>query len=173
MWLTTPKHYPTRTAYIRDWLKFPELVRINRFDGVVPVLLAISLYGFGELLSVTFPELGTSGPQMLVWGFFISTVVLLHATCTINSLAHMIGTRRYETPDTSRNNVFLALITLGEGWHNNHHHYAATARQGFFWWEIDITYYLLVFLSGLGIVRDLRPLPEKVRLSGVIQSSGR
>jgi stearoyl-CoA desaturase (delta-9 desaturase) len=84
----------------------------------------------------------------------------------------MIGTRRYETPDTSRNNAFLALITLGEGWHNNHHYYAVSARQGFFWWEIDITYYLLVCLSGLGIVHDLRPLPEKVRLAGVIQSSG-
>ncbi|NIS78958.1 MAG: acyl-CoA desaturase [Anaerolineales bacterium] len=173
VWLTTPKNHPTRTTYIRDWLEFPELVWINRFDNVVPYLFAISLYGFGKLLSLTIPELGTSGPQMLVWGFFISTVVLLHATCTINSLDHMIGTRRYETPDTSRNNAFLALITLGEGWHNNHHYYAVSARQGFFWWEIDITYYLLVCLSGLGIVRDLRPLPEKVRLAGVIQTSGR
>ncbi len=74
----------------------------------------------------------------------------------------MYGSRRYNTPDTSRNNALLALITLGEGWHNNHHHYAVSARQGFFWWEIDMTYYLLVFVSSLGIVRDLRAVPKHV-----------
>jgi stearoyl-CoA desaturase (delta-9 desaturase) len=100
--------------------------------------------------------------QMLVWGFFISTTVLFHATVTINSLDHMYGRRRYDTRDTSRNNALLALITLGEGWHNNHHHFAVSARQGFFWWEIDMTYYLLVFLSWLGIVKDLRSVPEHV-----------
>jgi stearoyl-CoA desaturase (delta-9 desaturase) len=75
----------------------------------------------------------------------------------------MIGSRRYATADTSRNNALLALITLGEGWHNNHHHYAISARQGFFWWEIDVTYYLLKMLSWLGIVWGLRPVPEHVR----------
>jgi stearoyl-CoA desaturase (delta-9 desaturase) len=102
---------------------------------------------------------------MVVWGFFISTMFLLHATVTINSFDHMYGTRRFDTPDTSRNNVLLALLTLGEGWHNNHHHYAVTARQGFYWWEIDITYYILVIMSWLGIIRDLRPIPENVLFS--------
>jgi stearoyl-CoA desaturase (delta-9 desaturase) len=74
----------------------------------------------------------------------------------------MYGTRRYDTPDTSRNNALLSLITLGEGWHNNHHHYAVTARQGFYWWEVDITYYLLVLMSWFGIIRDLRPVPEHI-----------
>ena len=113
----------------------------------------------GALLKTVAPSLGTNGPQLLIWGFFISTVVLLHATCTINSLDHMFGTRRFETDDTSRNNALLALLTLGEGWHNNHHRYAVSARQGFRWWEVDITYYLLVILSWLGIIRELRPVP--------------
>lgn len=163
IWLTTQANFPTRKKYVQDWAKFPELVWINRFDTVVPLLLALSLYAAGEWLAFQAPHLGTNGPQMLIWGFFVSTVVLFHGTCTINSLDHMIGTRRYETTDTSRNNPVLALITLGEGWHNNHHYYAVSARQGFFWWEIDITYYLLVFLSWLGIVRDLRPVPKVVR----------
>jgi stearoyl-CoA desaturase (delta-9 desaturase) len=90
-------------------------------------------------------------------------VVLFHATATINSLDHLIGRRRYDTPDHSRNNWVLALITFGEGWHNNHHHYPIAARQGFFWWELDLTYYVLVVLSWLGIVRDLAPLPPKKR----------
>ena len=87
---------------------------------------------------------------MLVWGFFVSTVVLYHATFTINSLAHRFGTRRYATRDDSRNNCWLALLTFGEGWHNNHHHYPASARQGFYWWEIDLTYY------GLRLLRAAR-----------------
>ena len=132
----------------------------------MPVLLAVGLYAFGAVLKAYAPHLGTSGPQMLIWGFFISSTVLFHATVTINSLDHMIGSRRYDTPDTSRNNWVLALITLGEGWHNNHHHYAISARQGFFWWEIDVTFYLLKLMSWLGIVRDLRPVPEHVRASG-------
>jgi len=99
---------------------------------------------------------------MLVWGFCISTVVLYHATFTVNSLAHSVGRRRYATRDRSRNNWWLAILTLGEGWHNNHHHFPGAARQGFFWWEIDLTYYGLRLLSVLGLVRDLRQVPESM-----------
>ena len=161
-WMTSKANFPTQMKYVRDWAKFPELRWLNRFDTVVPVFLAISLYVFGERLERFAPQLGTNGWQMVVWGFFISTTVLLHATVTINSFDHMYGTRRYDTPDTSRNNALLSIITLGEGWHNNHHHYPVTARQGFYWWEIDITYYLLVLMSWLGIVRDLRPVSERI-----------
>jgi stearoyl-CoA desaturase (delta-9 desaturase) len=149
--------------FVKDWAKYPELRWINRFDTVIPVLLAVVLFLGGNLLQKYAPGLGTNGPQLLIWGFFISSVLLFHGTVTINSFDHMIGSRRYDTPDTSRNNAVLALITLGEGWHNNHHHYAISARQGFYWWEIDITYYLLKLLSWLGIVRDLRGLPQGLR----------
>jgi stearoyl-CoA desaturase (delta-9 desaturase) len=98
--------------------------------------------------------------QMLVWGMFVSTTFLFHGTACINSLAHVLGRRRYDTRDDSRNSMILAIITLGEGWHNNHHRYQATARQGFYWWEWDPTYYLLKALSWLGVIRDLRPVPE-------------
>jgi stearoyl-CoA desaturase (delta-9 desaturase) len=165
-WLTSRANFPTQMKYVQDWAKFTELRWINRYDTVIPVLLAIALFISGRLLEVYAPELGTSGMQMLIWGFFISTTVHFHAVVTINSMAHMFGSRRYDTPDTSRNNWLLSLITLGEGWHNNHHHYAVCARQGFYWWEIDITYYVLVVLSWLGIIRDLRPLPGKIRESG-------
>jgi len=161
-WLTSKANFPTNYKYVAEWAKYPELRWLNRFDTVIPVLLALVLYLIGEILERFAPELGTNGMQLVIWGFFISTVVLLHATVTINSFDHMYGNRRYNTPDTSRNNALLALITLGEGWHNNHHHFAVSARQGFFWWEIDITYYLLVFLSWLGIVKELRSVPTHV-----------
>ena len=99
---------------------------------------------------------------MLVWGFIVSTITLYHVTFAINSLAHVYGTRRFETDDDSRNNIWLALITFGEGWHNNHHHFPSSARQGFYWWEIDISYYLLVVMSWFGLVWDLKPVPQTV-----------
>ena len=165
-WMTSKANFPTKMKYVKDWVKYPELRWLNRFDTVVPIVLAVSLYAFGDLLERFAPQLGTNGWQLVVWGFFISTTVLLHATVTINSFDHMYGTRRYDTPDTSRNNALLSLITLGEGWHNNHHHYAVTVRQGFYWWEIDITYYLLVLMSWLGIIRELRPVPAHIINSG-------
>ena len=79
----------------------------------------------------------------LVVGFCWSTVAVWHATFSINSLAHVVGRRRYVTGDQSRNNWLLALLTMGEGWHNNHHAYQASVRQGFRWWEYDPTYYAL------------------------------
>jgi stearoyl-CoA desaturase (delta-9 desaturase) len=161
-WLTSRDNFPTRIQYVQEWIRFPELRWINRFDTVIPILLAGCIYLTGVVLENLAPSLGTNGLQLLIWGFFISTVVLLHATCTINSLDHMFGTRRYNTRDTSRNNGVLAILTLGEGWHNNHHRYAVSARQGFMWWELDITYGLLVLLSWLGVVRNLRPVPQNV-----------
>ena len=161
-WLTSSKNFPTDYSSIKDLAKYPELVFLNRFDLIVPALFGISLYFLGCLLNYFFPSLETSGGQVFVWGFFVSTVVLLHGTLMINSLAHVFGRRRFETSDDSRNSLFLALITLGEGWHNNHHRYMASTRQGFYWWEIDITYYILKIFSWLGIVWDLREVPESV-----------
>jgi stearoyl-CoA desaturase (delta-9 desaturase) len=120
------------------------------------------LYVAGEALARWAPSLRTNGPQLLVWGFFVSTVALFHATVTINSLAHRWGRRRFQTRDDSRNNLWLALLTFGEGWHNNHHHFPGSARQGFRWWEIDITWYGLRALQALRIVHDLKPVPAAV-----------
>ena len=158
-WFLTKSSFPTKTRLIRDWLKYPELRWLDRYDVLPVVLFAAVLFGLGWLLQHWLPSWGTSGWQMLVWGFVISTVVCYHATYTINSLAHRFGSRRFETGDDSRNNFWLALLTLGEGWHNNHHHYPAAARQGFYWWEIDLTYYGLVVLKWCGLIWDLKPVP--------------
>jgi len=162
-WITSPSNFRTKLENVKDFAKFPELRFLDRFDVLVPIVLATGLFALGYVLNKTLPELGTSGPQLLVWGFVISTVFLFHGTFAINSLAHLIGRRRYQTTDQSRNSFLLALITLGEGWHNNHHHFPASTRQGFFWWEVDITYYILRFLAFLGIVWELKGVPDHVR----------
>ena len=138
-WFLTARGFRTHWEAIPDLQRYPELRWLDRFDIAVPVVLASALFFLGRWLDRVHPALGTSGAQMLIWGFFVSTVVLFHATVTINSLAHRFGTRRFDTRDDSRNNWLLALLTFGEGWHNNHHHYPGSARQGFRWWEIDLT----------------------------------
>ena len=148
-WILCDKHAETDTDRIKDFAKFPELRFLNRFDWIAPWALGAACY----LIA------GWSG---LLIGFFLSTILLWHATFTVNSLAHVLGRRRYATEDTSRNSVLIALLTLGEGWHNNHHNYQASARQGFFWWELDVTYYILKVLSWVGLVHDLKAPPAHV-----------
>jgi stearoyl-CoA desaturase (delta-9 desaturase) len=162
-WFLARENFATREKLVRDFSRFPELRWLDRWDAAVPVALALSLFGIGAWLERAAPGLGTGPWQMLVWGFCISTVVLWHATFTINSLAHRFGSRRYATRDESRNNPWLALLTLGEGWHNNHHRYPAAARQGFYWWEIDLSYLALKALAALGIVWGLRSVPVAIR----------
>ncbi|WP_312708003.1 acyl-CoA desaturase [Stenotrophomonas sp.] len=161
-WFLTREAFATDLSRVPDLARYPELRWLDRFDIAVPVLLAAALFGLGELLQHTAPGLDTSGPQLLVWGFFISTVVLFHATVTINSLAHRFGSRRYDTRDDSRNNLWLALLTFGEGWHNNHHFFPGTVRQGFRWWEIDLTWYGLRAMAAVGLVKGLKPIPDWV-----------
>jgi len=161
-WFLTPRAFRTDLTRIPDLRRYPELGWLDRFDIVVPFALAGALFGLGTALQRYAPACATSGLQMLVWGFFISTVVLFHATVTINSLAHRFGRRRFDTRDDSRNNLWLALITFGEGWHNNHHFYPGSVRQGFRWWEIDLTWYGLKLLAALGLVWELRPVPSWV-----------
>ena len=148
-WILSDEWQETELDRIRDFAKFPELVWLNRWHFVPPLALAALCFALG-------------GMSYVVWGYVVSTVALWHATYSINSLAHVWGSRRYATTDTSRNNFWLALLTLGEGWHNNHHHYMTSARQGFYWWEIDITYYALRALAALGVIWDVREPPAHV-----------
>ncbi|MFO0877683.1 MAG: fatty acid desaturase [Gemmataceae bacterium] len=147
-WILSNEHTETPSDRVPDWTRYPELCWLDRNHWVPGIVLAVVCFLIG----------GWSG---LVWGFVVSTILVYHATFTINSLSHLFGSRRYATTDDSRNNFFLAIITLGEGWHNNHHHYQSSANQGFYWWEIDMSYVTLLGLSCLGLVWDLRRPTEK------------
>ena len=147
-WIFDGQHGSADLSNVKDLAAFPELRWLDRHSYVPVAGYAVAC-------------LAIAGPAGVVWGFSISSVVLAHSTFLINSLAHTWGSRRYDTPDTSRNNALLAMLTFGEGWHNNHHHYMTSARQGFRWWEIDITYYSLRLLARLGIVWDVREPPRE------------
>lgn len=159
-WILTTEHDDTDYDRIADFARYPELVWLNEHPLVPGVALGAVLFALGGL-------------PALVWGLVIPTVLTWHATFAINSLTHMFGRRRYATNDDSRNSFLLALVCLGEGWHNNHHYYKSSTRQGFYWWEVDLTYYVLQAMAAVGIVWDLKDVPEHIRESNRIDRAGR
>ena len=153
-WVLSKEYEEYDSNVVRDLNKFPELVLLDKWIFIPPVAAGAFCFFVGHLFG--------NAMMGLVVGFLISTVILYHTTFAINSLCHMFGKRRYETGEESKNSLWLAIVTMGEGWHNNHHHYPLSARQGFFWWEIDITYYILLGLEKLGIVWDLQAPPKRM-----------
>jgi stearoyl-CoA desaturase (delta-9 desaturase) len=151
-WALDGQHGEPDLSNVRDLVRYPELRFLDEHKWL-PIVAYI-----GGCFAI-------AGLPGVVWGFAVSTVLLYHGTLFINSLGHVWGARRYETGDESRNNLLLAFITFGEGWHNNHHHCMNSARQGFFWWEVDVSYYALKILSWMRIVWDIRE-PTVTTLNG-------
>jgi stearoyl-CoA desaturase (Delta-9 desaturase) len=151
-WVLSNEYDKYDPKLINDFAKYPELGWLDKHYLVPPIALAAALLLCGGL-------------GWFVWGFLVSTVLLFHCTFTINSVAHLWGSRRFNTADGSRNNFILAIVTLGEGWHNNHHRFMYACQQGLRWWELDVTYYVLKVLNWLGVARELRgvrlPLSER------------
>ena len=150
-WILSNDLEDTDLSRIKDFAKYPELRWLNTWWMLPPIAVGTLTFLAGGFFA-------------LVWAFAVAQVLTWHGTFTINSLSHLWGNRRYATGDDSRNNPVLALVTMGEGWHNNHHHYQVTARQGYFWWELDCTYYVLRLLAAVGLVWDLHGVPDHVRL---------
>jgi stearoyl-CoA desaturase (delta-9 desaturase) len=148
-WILSRRHEATKLDRVRDLARYPELRFLDRHHYLPPTALGVALF------------LAAGWPGVL-WGFFVSTVALWHGTFAINSLTHLFGRQRYETGDGSRNSFVLALLTLGEGWHNNHHFYPASTAQGFFWWELDVSFLVLRVLSALRLVSGLRTPPSRI-----------
>ncbi len=161
-WVLSADYLEYNKDLIKDFLKFPEIRWLDRNHFVPPLVLIALIVGLGYYLQAYHPGLGTTPAQLFVWGFCVSTTLLYHGTFVINSFTHLWGRRRFKTTDDSRNSLLLALITLGEGWHNNHHRYPGSERQGMYWWEIDVAHYVLVVLSWFGIVWDIRTHPERL-----------
>ena len=148
-WILSTRYKSTDPSTIKDFAAYPELRFLDRAPWIGPWLLAgacLLIGGWGGLLI----------------GFFLSTVLLWHGTFLVNSMAHVVGRRRFATPDTSRNSLFVALLTGGEGWHNNHHYLPSSVRQGLTWWEIDPTWYVLRGLAAVGLVHDLKRPPARL-----------
>ena len=166
-WIVGPDYKDTDFKRMGDFVKYPELMWLNKYYLIPPFLLALGVMALGAIVdggSIT-AFFSVYGFSALFIGFFLSTVITYHGTFSINSIMHKFGNQRYDTSDESKNSLWLALLTLGEGWHNNHHYYEVASRQGFFWWEVDITYYGLKILSWLGLIWELKGVPDYIRFS--------
>jgi stearoyl-CoA desaturase (Delta-9 desaturase) len=148
-WIFAARNNTFDHRLISDLTQYKELLWLDRHSYAPLAALAL----------VTWLIAGWSG---LVIGFCWSTVAVWHVTFSVNSLSHLVGRQQYITGDQSRNNWVIALLTMGEGWHNNHHAYQASVRQGFRWWEFDPTFHMLRALSWLGLVWDLHMPPRAV-----------
>lgn len=184
-WIAGPEYKATDFNAIQDYAKYPEIRWIDK-HYTYPVWIAmIAVFitgGFVNSVSDYSTDLGwmtlangswslQGGLSALLIGFMLSTAILFHGTFSINSIMHKIGKKRYESGDESKNSLILALVTLGEGWHNNHHYYMSSTRQGFYWWEIDITYYILKMFSWLGLVWDIQEVPRHIKDSRNMQEA--
>ena len=149
------KKYSAATDYtrIKDFSRYPELLWIDRYYVVPPLVASVLIWVL-------------AGPAVFVWAVLVGTIIQWHALFGSNILCHLLGRRRFDTPDTSRNNAVSAVLLLGEGWHNNHHYYPGSARQGFYWWEVDLIYYSIKLLEKCHLVWDVREVPEDVLLRG-------
>ncbi len=161
-WMMTNEAFMESGANTRDLYRFAELKFLQRYYVWIVLVQIVVLYALGAGLDALNPAWGTSGAQLVIWGFFICTVLLWHATFMVNSVCHTWGSRAYETDDSSTNNFFVGLVAFGEGWHNNHHQFPLSARHGLRWWQIDLTWLLLRAMNWVGLVSDLR-LPKDLR----------
>lgn len=131
---------------VRDLRRYPELVWLEKWWLLPPLLMVAACWLVGGWATVCLC-------------FCMTAVTSLHGASVVNTLGHLVGSRRYATQDQSRNSFVLAVLSLGDGWHNNHHHYPHAARAGFLWWEIDSSYQLVRVLALLGLVWDVREVP--------------
>jgi stearoyl-CoA desaturase (Delta-9 desaturase) len=143
-WLFVPLDPDYHT--VSDLTRYPELVWLERFWQFPGLLLAGLCWWLG-------------GWSFVCIDFCLSAVMIFQMTFVVNSIAHLIGSRRYDTPDHSRNSFLLAVLTLGDGWHNNHHNFPHAAQAGVFWWEIDASFRMIRLLEWLGIVWSVRRIP--------------
>lgn len=161
-WMMSVAAFQEKGTNARDLHRFPELKWLQRFYVPLIVAQGAALYALGMLLDLLFPEWGISGPQLLVWGLFVTTVITWHVTFAVNSVCHTWGAQPHDTGDASTNNPLIGVLAYGEGWHNNHHKFPLSARHGLEWWQLDLTWWLLRGLAALGLVHDLK-LPKAYR----------
>ena len=147
-----------RLRYVKDLARDPILRFLDHCQVPLQLVLAVMLFVLGQAW-------GGVGLSWLVWGIFVRMTLTYHVTWLVNSATHMWGYRSYETEDDSANLWWVALFSLGEGWHNNHHAFPRSARHGLRWWEVDLTYLLIRLLSLVALAKEIH-VPGKIIAKG-------
>jgi len=150
-------HY---APYVSDLLRDPFYLRLERRNGWLQVFIAHAAVITSAGAAVGYMVGGASealrfAASWAVWAVAVRTVLVLHGTWSVNSLAHMFGYRNYATRDASTNNWLVALFTHGEGWHNNHHADPQAASHGHRWWELDMSWWVISLLEAMGLAKNV------------------
>jgi fatty-acid desaturase len=136
--------------YVPDLAEDKVHVWLTKYHLAPTIILGVILFAIG-------------GFRLVLWGTFLRTVVGLHSSWIVNSVAHTWGSRRFETRDTSTNNWWVALLTFGDGWHNNHHAHPVSARHGLKWYEIDFNWYTILTFKQIGLASEIRQAQIQTR----------
>lgn len=155
-WLFSRVTVHAEESYVRDLIKYPELVWLERFWLLPSVLFAACCFAIG-------------GWEGVVYWYCLNVVLVSHMTYSVNSIGHLFGSRRFNTSDGSRNNIVLGYLAMGDGWHNNHHRVPSSARHGFAWYELDVSYQTIKLLARLGLVWNVRTPPPEM-LAGTVST---
>jgi stearoyl-CoA desaturase (delta-9 desaturase) len=157
-WLFGADTTPT-DRYAADLLADNDLVVINR---LFPLLAAASLalpFGIGYALTHTL----TGALCALLWAGIIRMTLLHHITWSTNSICHLYGTHPYKTTDHSTNFAPLALLSMGENWHNLHHAYPSSARHGAGRHQLDTSATLIGLFEKAGWATKVHwPTPQQL-----------
>lgn len=160
-WMFEADQHISARRYAPDLRRDPTIERVDRLF-LVWVLLGL-LIPFLAGLAVSGGDT-RAGLTALVWGGLVRIFLFHHATWSVNSICHCYGKRPFVTRDQSRNNWAIALVALGEGWHQNHHAFPTSARHGLLRGQWDPSYTLICWLERFGLAHDVRR-PAKTELN--------
>jgi stearoyl-CoA desaturase (Delta-9 desaturase) len=163
-WLLFRRGPDTPLTWVRDLQQ--DKLAWWQHQFYVPIAILIG-FGLPSLLGWLW-----GGPMAALGAFLIAgcarIVFVHHTTFFINSLCHWIGDRPYSSKCSARDSMLMALFTFGEGYHNFHHEFQHDYRNGVKPWQFDPTKWMIWLLSKLGLVSNLRTVPEEKILKAQI-----
>ena len=135
-------------------------VWIHRYYEIIWVPLSVAIPAvIGGLVSGTWDGAWLG----FLWGGLARIFMVHHITWSVNSICHTFGSVDYKVNDHSRNNLFVALASFGEGWHNNHHAFPSSARQGLKWWQFDVSWYIIRTMQFLGLAWNVQTPSDRAK----------
>lgn len=150
--------------FAKDLLRDPVIAKVNQLQHVWVILGLVIPFVLGGVLTGTW----MGAFQGLVWGGLVRIFLGQLVIGSTNSICHLYGGRPFKTDAYSTNNIWLAIPSWGQSWHNNHHAFPNSAIVGLEWWQIDLGCWVIRILEKLGLAWDVRvPTASQVKTKTV------
>lgn len=155
-WLFKPEVHDL-SVFVPDLVRDPLIFKVSRLYFVWVALGLIVPAAIGGVLTGTWTGAATG----LLWGGLVRISLTHHTTWSVNSICHIYGRRPFRSRDYSANNLWLAIPSFGEAWHNNHHAFPSSAFHGLRWWQIDLSGYIIRLLELTGLAWNVKRPSER------------